>query len=111
MTNIKLKLSRKSLRHLIALGCAVLILPGNAIGAVPSWRTAQPPTPQAVAKVPNDQLDSLVAPIALYPDSLLSQTLVASTYPLEIFQLQQWLDKNRELAGHQKRMAGAAATK
>src|SRR2546430_8818013 len=35
------------------------------------------------SKIPNDKLDSLVAPIALYPDSLLSQTLVASTYPLE----------------------------
>ncbi|HEY5939950.1 MAG TPA: DUF3300 domain-containing protein, partial [Gemmatimonadales bacterium] len=34
-----------------------------------------------------DQLDALVAPIALYPDDLLAQTLVASTYPLEIVQL------------------------
>ena len=41
-----------------------------------------------------DQLDALVAPIALYPDELLAQTLVASTYPLEIVQLQQWLAKN-----------------
>jgi hypothetical protein len=48
-------------------------------------------------KVPNEELDSLVAPIALYPDQLLSQTLVASTYPLEIIQLQQWLDKNKNL--------------
>ena len=44
-------------------------------------------------KITNEQLDSLVAPIALYPDPLLSQILVASTYPLEIVQLQQWLDK------------------
>jgi hypothetical protein len=50
-------------------------------------------TPDA-PKIPNDQLDSLVAPIALYPDPLLSQTLVASTYPLEIIQLQQWLTRN-----------------
>ena len=49
---------------------------------------------QAPAKLPPDQLDALVAPIALYPDPLLSQTLVASTYPLEIVQLQQWLAKN-----------------
>ena len=41
-----------------------------------------------------DQLDAMVAPIALYPDELLAQTLVASTYPLEIVQLQQWLAKN-----------------
>lgn len=48
-------------------------------------------------KLPADQLDSLVAPIALYPDTLLSQTLVASTYPLEIIQLQQWLERNKTL--------------
>jgi len=52
---------------------------------------------QDAPKIPSDQLDSLVAPIALYPDPLLSQTLVASTYPLEIIQLQQWLDKNKNL--------------
>jgi hypothetical protein len=50
-------------------------------------------------KIPNEQLDSLVAPIALYPDPLLSQVLVASTYPLEIIQLQQWIQKNNNLAG------------
>ena len=38
-----------------------------------------------------------MAPIALYPDPLLAQTLVASTYPLEIIQLQQWLAKNKDL--------------
>jgi len=44
-----------------------------------------------------EQLDSLVAPIALYPDPLLAQTLAASTYPLEIVQLYQWLGKNSGL--------------
>src|SRR6185437_3179279 len=48
-------------------------------------------------KIPNDQLDSLVAPIALYPDAMLAQTLAASTYPLEVMQLDQWLDKNKNL--------------
>ena len=47
-----------------------------------------------------------MAPIALYPDPLLSQTLVASTYPLEIVQLQQWLGKNPNLKG--KALADAA---
>lgn len=50
-------------------------------------------------KLTNDQIDSLVAPIALYPDPLLSQTLVASTYPLEIVQASQWLAKNKDLKG------------
>jgi hypothetical protein len=52
-------------------------------------------------KTPPDQLDSLVAPIALYPDPLLAQVLAASTYPLEIIQLQQWLEKNKTLKDQQ----------
>src|SRR5262249_51493696 len=52
---------------------------------------------QQSTKIPADQLDSLVAPIALFPDPLLAQTLAASTYPLEIIQLQQWLEKNKSL--------------
>ena len=62
--------------------------------------TAQPAAAAETAetpKIPNDQLDSLVAPIALYPDPLLAQTLAASTYPIEIMQLQQWIDKNKNL--------------
>jgi hypothetical protein len=58
------------------------------------------------AKLTPEQLDSLVAPIALYPDPLLSQTLVASTYPLEIIQLQQWLAQNKNLK--EKELAEAA---
>src|SRR2546430_17497025 len=57
--------------------------------------------------LPPDQLDSLVAPIALYPDPLLAQTLAASTYPLEIIQLQQWLLKNPGLKD--KALADAVA--
>jgi hypothetical protein len=58
-------------------------------------------------KVSNDELDSLVAPIALYPDPLLAQTLAASTYPLEVIQLQQWMDKNKNLKD--KALADAVA--
>src|SRR4026208_596894 len=58
-------------------------------------------------KIANDQLDSLVAPIALYPDPLLAQTLAASTYPTEIIQLQQWMDRNKNLQG--KALADAVA--
>src|ERR1700756_4101972 len=69
--------------------------------------TAQPPAllarltalqnDEQAPKIPNDQLDSLVAPIALYPDPLLAQVLAASTYPLEIIQLQQWLAQHKDL--------------
>jgi hypothetical protein len=47
--------------------------------------------------IPAGELDSLVAPIALYPDTLLAQTLAASTYPLEVMQLDQWMGKNPTL--------------
>ena len=46
-----------------------------------------------------DQLNNLVAPIALYPDPLLGQTLVASTYPLEIVEAAQWLERYSNLSG------------
>jgi len=74
--------------------------PAPAVSA-PAVQEPQPSAapPAEAPKIPNDQLDSLVAPIALYPDPLLSQTLVASTYPLEIIQLQQWLGKNKNLKG------------
>jgi hypothetical protein len=54
-----------------------------------------------------DQLDSLVAPIALYPDPILSQVLVASTYPLEIVEAARWFTQNASLQG--KALADGAA--
>src|SRR5260370_39984015 len=59
--------------------------------------TTTTPTGNEAQKISDDQLDSLVAPIALYPDPLLGQTLAASTYPLEIIQLQQWMERNKNL--------------
>src|SRR6516164_2095830 len=53
------------------------------------------------------QLDSLIAPIALYPDPILSQVLVASTYPLEIVEAARWLKEHSNLQG--KDLADAAA--
>jgi len=88
-----------SLRNqLTAVICSMLLVPGGprttALDLVA--QETGPPDEQA-QKIPNDQLDSLVAPIALYPDPLLAQVLAASTYPLEIVQLQQWLTKNKDL--------------
>jgi len=76
------------LRSWFALLCALLLLPADTLAYVP------PPAQNQATKIPPDQLDSLVAPIALYPDNLLAQTLAASTYPLELIQLQQWLAQN-----------------
>jgi hypothetical protein len=81
-------------RQLIAVMCSVLLIPGAPAGAGVAFAQEQGAPEGPAPKIPNDQLDSLVAPIALYPDPLLAQVLAASTYPLEIMQLQQWLTKN-----------------
>src|SRR5262245_4727897 len=63
----------------------------------PPAQSQEMTTTEETPKLPSDQLDSLVAPIALFPDPLLAQTLAASTYPLEIMQLDQWMAKNSNL--------------
>ena len=46
-----------------------------------------------------EELDQLLAPIALYPDSLLAQIFMASTYPLEVVQAGRWIKANQTLKG------------
>src|SRR5712691_9341298 len=93
--------SRKLFYGVIAIAGLALLSSGSSAFSQQAQSQVMTTTTNAdteqAPKVPNDQLDSLVAPIALYPDQLLSQTLVASTYPLEIVQLQQWLEKNKNL--------------
>jgi hypothetical protein len=93
------RLPGERFRGVIAIVCAALLssIPSVALAQTPEAQSQVMTTTKEAPKIPNDQLDSLVAPIALYPDQLLSQTLVASTYPLEVIQLQQWLDKNKNL--------------
>ena len=81
-----------------AVVCVFLLVCAPVLPARSVRQESQGTTPQAEpAKIPNDQLDALVAPIALYPDPMLAQVLAASTYPLELIQLQQWLSKNPKL--------------
>lgn len=54
------------------------------------------PGPQTIS---SEQLQSLVSPIALYPDSLLSLMLLASTYPLEVAEAHNWRAANASLKG------------
>jgi hypothetical protein len=77
---------------------AVLLIFMAGISVLSAQQAPPPPPPPDQALSP-DQLDDLVAPIALYPDPLLSQLLVAATYPLELVQAYQWLQKNPGLSG------------
>src|SRR6266513_4192251 len=90
-----LSFARRLRCQLTAVICSVLLIPHGLSAAGLDITAQQGTAPEEQApKIPNDQLDSLVAPIALYPDPLLSQMLVASTYPLELIQLEQWMKKN-----------------
>jgi hypothetical protein len=46
-----------------------------------------------------EELDQIVAPIALYPDDVLAQVFMASTYPVEIVQAYRWYEQNKTLKG------------
>jgi hypothetical protein len=83
---------RTMMRSLITL---VLLIPAVATAQTPSA-----PAPAASDQLLKpEQLEALVSPIALYPDSLLSNVLMASTYPLEIVQAERWLTRNKNLSG------------
>src|ERR1700748_2958208 len=105
---MKLRSRKLSYSAILVIGLALLLFVNNAF--------AQQAQSQEMTTTTNDQqtttlapqeLDSLVAPIALYPDPLLAQTLAASTYPLEVIQLQQWMNNNKSLQG--KALADAVA--
>jgi len=79
---------------LTAMLICVAGLPNSAM-AQPQPAPAAPAPVVAVLPIQDllraEQLDQLLAPIALYPDNLLAQTLMASTYPLEVVKASRWV--------------------
>jgi hypothetical protein len=74
---------------------AVILAPLSAMSQTPA-----PPASSTTSHLLQAvELDQLVAPIALYPDMLLSEVLMASTYPLEIVQAERWVNTNKSLKG------------
>jgi len=67
--------------------------------AAPPWVFAQ--DQGAAQKFTQAELDQMLAPIALYPDSLLAQVLMASTYPLEVVMADRWVKEKKGLQGDQ----------
>src|SRR5215469_10081363 len=60
---------------------------------------AQPPAGGGSSNYKQEELDAMLAPIALYPDALVAQILMASTYPLEIVEAARWVEQNKGLKG------------
>lgn len=91
--------------------CGKILIALVLLVTVPAAAFAQnadkPPVPTRPASqtVPSaellkpEQLEALVAPIALYPDELLANVLAASTYPLEVVQADRWLKERKTLKG------------
>jgi hypothetical protein len=97
-------ISVRNIRRMAALVCvvalAVISAPGQQVQVPPPVPGPNPGPNQAPAQMlAPQQLDNLVAPIALYPDPLLSQVLAASTYPVELVEAQQWSLNNQNLSG------------
>ena len=94
---MNLEVEVKQVRSLLAILCVMMLAPGHTRAY--AQQTPAPAATAQAATIPSEQLDSLVAPIALYPDPLLAQILAASTYPLQIILLQRWLEKNSDSQG------------
>ena len=82
---------------------AVLISALTSAFAQGTGDNAAPSSGQPLLKP--EQLEALVAPIALYPDSLLVNVLAAATYPLEVVQADRWATENKNLKGDQLKAA------
>lgn len=83
-------------RLMASLIMAALIVP-VATPVAYAQNSNQQQQPQT--KLSQAQLEALVAPIALYPDPLISQVLMASTYPLEVAEAANWIKANSNLKG------------
>ena len=77
------------------LSCFLIMLLAIPPGA---WAQQAPQAAQAPV-FKQEELDQIVAPIALYPDSLVAQILMASTYPLEVVQADRFAKQNASLKG------------
>jgi hypothetical protein len=87
-----MKNAKGQMRRLVGLMVVLMI--------APSWSAAQQ-SQGGDSAFSTDQIESLLAPIALYPDSLLTQVLIAATYPLEVVQAARWAKANPTLKGDQ----------
>jgi hypothetical protein len=102
---------RKLAACLAGFVLGAVALAGDTLPSVPPPAPAAPvanavaptgiPAPQPAPQLSEARLDQLVAPIALYPDPLLAQILMASTYPLEVVEAGRWVEvpANRALTG------------
>src|SRR3984957_9979882 len=98
--SMKEKLIMKSLQQGMALFVSFcLLLMGIRDGFAYQADPLLSPSPPQAAQESPEQLQQLVAPIALYPDALIAQILAAATYPDQIVKAEEWMGKHKHLEG------------
>ena len=104
MKGERLKMLKEMRLILLTIAAAVLgflvLLPFDVMAQTPN-----PPPATSQESLKPQELEALVAPIALYPDTLLAGVLMASTYPLEVVQADRWLAANKNLREDQFKAA------
>ena len=100
---------KRLLRKILAVFLTLLLGAPQGLMAQGAGEAPQEAKAQSAAAAPQstgeekpfkqEELDQLLAPIALYPDSLLTQVMMASTYPLEIVQADRWAKENKDKKG------------
>lgn len=88
-------LGKKALMFLLSASLVLAAIPGFAFQTDPSAA----PLPVQSAHASKQELQQLVAPIALYPDELVAQILAASTYPDQVVEADRWVQQHSDLKG------------
>ena len=87
---------RNQTKYLFIYLCVLCLLIGSVVQLAQAQESISSETSDVI-ELDQAQLDQILAPIALYPDTLLSHILVASTYPLEVIQAARWRAANKDL--------------
>jgi hypothetical protein len=91
--------SRQFLASLLSLALLFAAWPQNLLATQNAQAPAQTPQGAPYAQQTPEQLQRLVAPIALYPDSLVAQILAASTFPEQVVEADRWVQAHPDLKG------------
>jgi hypothetical protein len=89
------------MRGYLLRGAAVIAALSLAVPPLAVAQTAEPTVQPEATTFNAESLDALLAPVALYPDALLVQVLMASTFPLQVVEASRWLEEpgNKDLQG------------
>jgi hypothetical protein len=98
-TSVRSILRMVASRTMALLGTVLMLAPGWPAHALQASSAPPPGVASEAPALAPQQLEDLVAPIALYPDPFVAQILAAATYPLEVVEADRWVHANPSLKG------------